>query len=93
MGKTSVPYLLDFDGRNGFKPGRGRAGWTVAEFTTHAEALDFMARYPEARMPCWARIESSPFASCASSPGAQRAGCEATRKDGCGDDQPSQIGA
>jgi hypothetical protein len=58
----SLPYRLDWDAtftgkyRNS-KPGRGNAGWTVVEFSSRKEREAFMLTYPEARMPCWDRIE------------------------------------
>lgn len=62
---VKLAYLIDFDGltRPGdlpkFKPGRGNAGWTVAEFPTAAERAAFMAAHPESRMPSWSRIDGN----------------------------------
>lgn len=58
----ALPYNLEtVPGTSGrsqqFKPGRGSAGWTVKTFPTRDEALRFMQEWPEARMPCWGRIE------------------------------------
>ena len=35
----------------------GEAGWSVVEFESRDRALHFMAERPQARMPCWGRIE------------------------------------
>jgi hypothetical protein len=56
-GKHTLPVALTFDGKGGFKPGRGNAGWTVYEFGSAEERAEFMARHRDARMPAWARIE------------------------------------
>ena len=57
----ALPTRLSFSGRrNGhlpeLVPGRGDAGWTVYQFATADERTAFMARHPEAAMPCWGRI-------------------------------------
>jgi hypothetical protein len=36
----------------------GDAGWAVFTCADLADALDVMASYPQARMPCWQRIEA-----------------------------------
>jgi hypothetical protein len=56
--KFSLPTLLSFDGKGGFKPGRGEAGWTVYAFGTAEERAAFMAGHAASRMPCWSRIEA-----------------------------------
>ena len=35
----------------------GDAGWTVITCKDEAAMRSLMARYPQARMPCWSRIE------------------------------------
>jgi len=55
--KVTLPANLDFDGKGGFKPGIGRAGWTVYQFESAADRNEFMRLYPQAAMPCWKRIE------------------------------------
>lgn len=35
----------------------GDGGWTVYDVPSREDALEFMRRYPGARMPCWNRIE------------------------------------
>lgn len=35
----------------------GDAGWTNVKCEDRDEALDLMRLWPEARMPCWLRIE------------------------------------
>ncbi len=37
----------------------GDAGWATVACSCEADALELMARYPQARMPCWQRIESA----------------------------------
>lgn len=39
-------------------PGDKDGGWTALACACRIEALAMMANYPEARMPCWSRIES-----------------------------------
>jgi len=53
---VKLPVGLTFDGKGGFKPGRGNAGWTVYEFASESERDAFMARHPDAAMPCWRRV-------------------------------------
>lgn len=55
--RVTLPTLLSFDGRGGFRPGRGEAGWTVYAFPSADDRARFMREHPESRMPCWARIE------------------------------------
>lgn len=55
--KVPLPARLSFDGKGGFKPGRGQAGWTVYTFDSVEDRDAFMRAYPEAAMPCWRRIE------------------------------------
>lgn len=58
---VQVPFALDFDGPTlrgqlpKFKPGRGRAGWTVGTFPSLAKARAFVAAHPESELPCWRR--------------------------------------
>jgi len=56
--RVTLPTLLSFDGKGGFKPGRGEAGWTVYGFDTVAERDAFMKTHGYARMPCWDRIDA-----------------------------------
>jgi hypothetical protein len=56
--KVEVPYRLSWDGRGGYKPGRGEAGWTARSFDSLEAAKTFMRENPEAEMPCWRRIEA-----------------------------------
>ena len=54
--KVTLPALLSFDGKGGFKPGRGMAGWTVFEFESAEDRALFMRLHPDAAMPCWKRL-------------------------------------
>ena len=53
---VTLPARIDFDGKGGFKPGRGSAGWTVYAFTSVADRDMFMRLHREAEMPCWRRV-------------------------------------
>ena len=55
---VSLPALLSFDGKGGFKPGRGQAGWTVFQFESIEDRALFMRLHPESAVPCWKRIEA-----------------------------------
>lgn len=35
----------------------GDAGWSVVSCADRTDALSLMQQYPQARMPCWSRIE------------------------------------
>lgn len=37
---------------------RGDAGWTVVRFPSVEAARNAMLDYPQARMPCWRRVEA-----------------------------------
>lgn len=53
---VGVPYYLSFDGKGGFKPGRGMAGYTV-ERVPQSKVRDFLARLPrESWMPGTIRL-------------------------------------
>jgi hypothetical protein len=54
---TSLPTLLDWDGRGGMKPGRGGAGWTVYQFVSAVEAAEFFEAHQHCAMPCWKRMD------------------------------------
>jgi hypothetical protein len=57
MSKTiQLPAYVDHDGKGGFKPGRGNAGWTLVACASVADRDAFMAAHPEAAMPCWRRF-------------------------------------
>lgn len=66
-----LPMRLAFKPDNGGRrdvvagtPGsHGDAGWTVVEFPSIESAMRCMSEYPQARMPCWKRIESGEITS------------------------------
>ena len=55
---VTLPANLSFDGKGGFRPGRGEAGWTLYLFESIADRDLFMRLHPEAAMPCWKRVKA-----------------------------------
>lgn len=54
--QVTLPARIDFDGKGGFKPGIGMAGYTIFSFESIADRDLFMRLYPGSAMPCWKRV-------------------------------------
>jgi hypothetical protein len=62
MNAYQLPVRLVFNANRkpvikGSEPEYGDAGWCTVCCADREDALRVMSDYPQARMPCWARIE------------------------------------